>query len=278
MPGVVIRKRGVVHFQSCHFGSEVLRFLRVPDRAMKHMKNYGVILFSALTLVGPFAGCQNRPFQTVAIYDDPSRFVRLEVDSTVGGGHSHPVEITTDDMIAILAGVMIEEPPGFMSSVPLLTKDKEPRHHPAFSEAEIRFFAPFIADGLKKAKSEEIVTFGQTSQKTGFIDKHTSGGMFVTSGGIFINADELHLILSNYRSETNYASDPGISGTTLDGRSAPLRSIAPQRTTLYFEPTAAVAPSQEGLLSKLLRPDRREIVILFKKLSRTTSNMGRDQH
>ena len=242
------------------------------------MKNSGVILFFGMALVGSLTGCQNRPFQTAAIYDDPSRFVRLEVDPLVGESHSHPANITTDEMITVLSGVMIEEPSRVATFMSLSSKDEGPRQHPAFNEAEIRFFAPFIADGLRKAKSEEVVTFGQTSQKTGFIDKHTSGGMFVTSGGIFINGDELHLILSNYRSETNYASDPGISGTTLDGRSAPLRSIAPQRTKLYFEPTAAVAPSGEGMLSRLFRPDRRELVILFKNLTGTTSNIGPELH
>jgi hypothetical protein len=163
---------------------------------------------------------------------------------------------------------MIEEPPGIMAPTSLLAKDREPRQHQAFSEAEIRLFAPQLAQGLRRAKPEEIVTFGQTNQVT----ENTSK---ITSGGVFIDGDDLHLILSNYRSETNYAPDPGISGTTLDARSSPLRSIAPQRTRLFFEPTAALAPSREGILSSLLRPDRREIVVLFKKLTNTTSDLGR---
>jgi hypothetical protein len=211
------------------------------------------------------------------MYDDPSRFVRLEVDPTIGGNHSHPVDMTTDEMVAVLSGVMIEEPPRFMTALSIETSGAEPRRHTAFNEAEINFFAPFLAEGLRKAKSEEVVTFYQTNQKTTLIDKVTSGGMFVTSGGMFIDGDELHLILSNYRSPINSAPDPGI-GATLDDRSTPLRSIAPQRTTLSFEPTAAVAPSREGILSSLLRPDRRELVILFKNLTSTTSNIGPELH
>jgi hypothetical protein len=159
----------------------------------------------------------------------------------------------------------------FMAPSSLLTKDKEPRQHPAFNTEEISFFAPLLAKGLGTAKSEEVVTFGQTSQITAITSK-------VTSGGMYVDGDELHFILSNYRSETNYAPDPGISGATLDGHSSPLRSIAPQRTRLYFEPTAALAPSRENILSRLLQPDRREIVILFKNLTSATSDMGHKSH
>jgi hypothetical protein len=235
------------------------------------MRNSGVALLFGIALLLTFAACQNRPFQTTAIYDDPSRFVRLEVDPVIGGSHTHPIDITTDDMIAVLAGVMIEEQPGFMAPTSLLLKDKEPRQHPAFSETEVRLFAPLLAKGLRTAKPEEVVTFGQTNQITATSSK-------VTSGGVFVEGDELHLILSNYRSDTNYASDPGISGTTLDGRSSPLRSIAPQQTRLYFEPNSAVAASNEGMLSRLLRPDRREIVVLFKNLTSTTSDREYKPH
>ena len=224
-----------------------------------------------LALMVTLTACQTRPFQTMAIYDDPSRFVRLEVDPVIGGSHSHPIDITTDDMIAVLAGVMIDEQRVSMAPTSLLATNEEPRQHPAFSENEIRLFAPLLVKGLQTAKPEEIVTFGQTKQITQISST-------VTSGGVFIRGDELHLILSNYRSETNFAPDPGISGTTLDARSTPLRSIAPQRTRLYFEPSSAVAASNEGMLSRLLRPDRREIVVLYKNLSRPTSDIEHTPH
>lgn len=225
---------------------------------MDRMKNSGVVLaFGAMMLLG-LTSCQNR-FPTVVVYDDPTRFVRLEVDRTVGGDHSHPAYMTTDEMTAVLSGIVTDEPRRFIPSLPFTSKNEEPARHPAFNAAEINFFAPLLAKGLGTATPEEIVTFYQATQQTAIIKN-------VISGGVFIDGDELHLILGNYRSQTNYASDPGI-GATADGRSTPLQPIAPQETKLDFEPTTAVVPSQKGFWSRLLRPERREIVVLFKKLT-----------
>ena len=233
-----------------------------------------MIIFVGLALLLTLSACQNRPFHAATLHDDPSRFVRIEIDPSIGGGHSHPTTITTDEMAAVLSGVMITEPPRLIAALSLESTHAEPGRRPAFSEAEIRFFAPLFAEGLRKAKPEEILTFGQTNQKSGLIEKVTSGGTFVTSGGVFIdNGDELHLILGNYRSPTHYAPDPGVGGT-LDGRSTPLQPIAPQQTTLYFEPTTAVAPSRKGIVSRLFRPNRQEIVVLIKQLPDRTSDMG----
>ena len=236
-----------------------------------------MIIVVGLALLLTVTACQHRPFPTATLYDEPSRFVRIEVNPSIGGSHSHPATITTDEMAAVLSGVMIKEPPRLIAALSLESTHTEPRRRPAFNEADIRFFSPLFAEGLGKAKPEEILTFGQTNQKSGLIEQVTSGGMFVTSGGIFIDGDELHLILGNYHSPTNYAPDPGV-GATLDGRSTPLQPIAPQQTTLYFEPTTAVAPSRKSILSSLFRPNRQEIIVLFKKLSPPTSNMGGDLH
>lgn len=95
----------------------------------------------------------------MAVYDDPTRFVRLEIDHTVGGSHSHPADISTDEMTAVLSGILNDEPCRFIPSLPFTSKDEEPPRHPAFNAAEISFFAPLVAKGLGAATPEEIVTF-----------------------------------------------------------------------------------------------------------------------
>lgn len=227
------------------------------------MKDSGTILFFGVILCLGLPSCQIR-HPTATIHDDPSRFVRLEVDHTVGSNHLHPADMTTDEMRTVLAGMIIDEPHLFPS---LKSKNEEPPRHSAFNTDEIDFFAPLLAKGLRTATPEEIVTFYQATQETAIVQ-------IVTSGGMFFDSDGLHVILGNYRSSTHYASDPGI-GDTADGRSAPLQPIAPQAARLDFEPSTAVIPLQKSFWSKLFRPGRREILISLKSFSGKNSDAER---
>jgi len=231
------------------------------------MKIASLAVHCGIALLLSLAACQNRAFQTFTIYDSPSRFVRLEVYPTVNTnrGHSHPATVTTEEMEAVLSGLMIEEPIRVLS---FLDKEQEPPRHPAFNAAEIGFLAPLLATGLGKATSEEVVTFYQAHRETAIVRK-------VTSGGVFIDGEELHIVLSNYRSPTHYASDPGMVDT-LDDRLTPMRSIAPQETKLDFGPISAVEPSRESRLTSLLSADRREVVVLFRQLAPEKSSANRE--
>ncbi len=231
------------------------------------MKIAGLALQCGIALLLSLAACQNRAFQTLAIYDSPSRFIRLEVDPTVNTnrGHSHPARVTTDEMTAVLSGLMIEEPTRLIT---FFDKEQGPPRHPAFNAAEVGFLAPLLAKGFEMATSEEVVTFYQTRQETAIVRK-------VTSGGLFIDGEELHIVLSNYRSPTHYASDPGVDDT-FDDRMTPMRTIAPQETKLDFEPISAIAPSREGRLTSLFSAERREVVVLFRQLAPAKAGAGHE--
>ncbi len=217
-----------------------------------------LVLLGWIALLLSLSACQNRQFPTVTLYESPASFVRLEADPTVekGAGHSHPVTVTAAQMGAVLSGLMIEEPSRLLS---FLDTNKEPRRHPAFNEAEIQFFAPLLAKGLGMATAEEVVTFYQTQQDTAIIRK-------VTSGGMFVDGEDLHIVLSNYRSPTHSASDPGVDDT-MDDRLTPMRRMAPQEARLDFEPPDAIAPSQASFLSSLFSAERREVVVQYKRLA-----------
>ena len=222
------------------------------------MKDTARVLLWGLGLIVALGACHTRQFATLSIYDSPTHFVRLEADPTIDKGHrhTHPVTLAPDEMAAILSGMMIEEPARLLS---FLDKSEEPRRHPAFGDAEVRFFAPLLAKALALATPEEVVTFYQSQQETAIIRK-------VTSGGIFVQGEEMHLILGNYRSPTHYAADPGVADTK-DDRLTPMRSIAPQEAKLKFEPARLLAPSSKSRLADLLGPGRREVVVLFRQWS-----------
>ncbi|MBX3335837.1 MAG: hypothetical protein KF876_17025 [Nitrospira sp.] len=223
------------------------------------MKNSGLVVLLGIVLLFGFTACQGRPVLTESIYQDQSLIVRLAVDQTIGSGHSHPATMTTQEMTTVLAGMIIEEPSRVLPPLPLPGQRNEPPLHPAFTAAEIDLLAPLLVKGLNSAKPEEIVTFYWISQQPLSNDQ-------VTSGGIFVEGDELHFILGNYRSPTRYPPDAETI-QSLDGRSTPLQPLVPQEASLTFNPATALVPSEQGVLKNPFRAKRREIAVLLKQLT-----------
>jgi hypothetical protein len=208
---------------------------------------------------GLLAACGPRQFTTVTIYDTPAAYVRLEFDRRVTKGteHSHPISLKPEQIAAVLGGVRVHEPIAFVRG-DILERDPVPRIHPAFTEQDIAFFAPLLALALSKATPEEVVTFYQTRKISALTRE-------VTSGGLFVQGDALHVILANYRSHTRYMADFGVAETQ-DDRLTPMQSLAPQEGRLYFEPDSANQERSVGGLGKLFHWDRRELAVLYKQL------------
>lgn len=156
----------------------------------------------------------------------------------------------------VLRGITVEEP---LTRLPFYDNLSVPRRHPAFSDQAAEFWAPLMSHGLRKATAGEIVTFYQSTKTPGARRE-------VTSGGLFIDGDELHILLSNLESDTHYTADIGVADVQ-DDRSTPLRSIAPQRGKLVFVPESArVLKSPDGL-TRVFHQDRRELIVLYKTLT-----------
>jgi hypothetical protein len=204
-----------------------------------------VWLLAGLAALG---GCTSGPDITLVNYETPLAYVRLEMDRTVveGPGHTHPADISPELMSSVLRGIIVQEP---LTRFPLYDDLSVPRRHRAFSDEEIAFWAPLLALALSKATPEEVVTFYQTRRLSGVRRE-------VTSGGLFLEGDALHVLLSNYRSHTHPIADIGVADT-MDDRLTPMRPLAPQTGVLDFEPREALTPVDRGLL----RWDRRELII-----------------
>jgi hypothetical protein len=145
-----------------------------------------------------------------------------------------------------------------LAKLPIYDDTSAPRVHPAFTDKEIAFFAPLLALALSKATPEEVVTFYQTRDLSALSRE-------VTSGGLFIQDDELHLILANYRSHTHYMPDFG-AAETKDDRLTPMEPLAPQGGRVDFEPHSAKLVQPVGVFEKLLQWDNREVAVLYKQL------------
>lgn len=197
-------------------------------------------------------GCVPGQFPTLTIYETPNAFVQLQTDPQAGqsAGHSHPAEVPAEQIGAVLRGIIVEEP---LTRLPLYDDLSVPRRHQAFTEEEITFWAPLLSLALQKATPEEVVTFYQSRRVSGVKRE-------VTSGGLFLAGTDLHVILSNYRSSTHSTSDTGTADTE-DDRLTPLRSLAPQKGALRFEPSEFQRPLAPQGARRLFYWDRRELII-----------------
>ncbi|MDN5940814.1 MAG: hypothetical protein L0H94_02935 [Nitrospira sp.] len=217
------------------------------------------LTFLAFVGAGVIGACSPRQFTTVTIYETPAAYVRLEFDRTVKKGEerSHPISLTPERIAAVLGGVRVHEPIALVRG-DLLEKNPVPRVHPAFTNKDITLLAPLLSLALSKATPEEVVTFYQTRNISAITRE-------VTSGGLFIQGDELHLILANYRSHTRYMADFGAAETT-DDRLTPLQSLAPQEGRLDFDPESAKREHSGGGLGKVFQWNHRELAVAYKQL------------
>ena len=224
---------------------------------MKRHIRLVILAFVGIGMIG--GGCGARQFTTITIYDNPAAYVRLEFDRTVKQGkeHSHPISLTPEQVAAVLGGVRINEPSALVRG-DLLQQETVLPVHPAFTDKDIAFFAPLLARALSRATAEEVVTFYETRYLS-------ATSREVTSGGLFVQGDEFHLILANYRSHTHYVADYGVAETQ-DDRRTPMQSLAPQNSQLDFEPNSAQAVRSGGGFRGLLQWDHRELAILYKQL------------
>lgn len=206
--------------------------------------------------VAAFVGCAPTQFTTLMIYETPQSFVRLEVDRTLEPetGHSHPSDISSEQMAAVLRGITIQEP---VTRIPFYDDLSVPRTHRAFDDQAVAFWAPLLSLALSKATKDELVTFYQSTKISGTPRRE------VTSGGAFVEGDKLHLILSNLRSSTHVTADLGIVDTQ-DDQLTPMRSIAPQRGKLLFVPESALVEEGKDGWIRVFREDRRELIVLYK--------------
>lgn len=202
-------------------------------------------------------GCAPAQFTTSTIYETSQSFVRLEVDRTLDeeSSHSHPANLSPDQLATVLRGIMVREP---LTRLPFYEDVSVPRQHPAFGDSEIAFLAPLLSLALSKATPDEIVTFYQSTKGSG-------SSREVTSGGLFVDGDHLHIVLGNLQSAAHYSADAGVADTQ-DDRLTPLRSMAPQRGQLLFVPESAQMSVPTEGLARVFTGNRRELIVLYKTL------------
>jgi hypothetical protein len=200
-------------------------------------------------------GCAVPHVPARIIYEDPVNFVRLEEDSEVlsewpPSYHNHPFMIKPEKLRTILSGLQVQEH--------WLALERwwrgEPPLVPAFKDDELDLLSVRISEALAQAKNNERVTF-YLSQPQTFARR------IITTGGLYIQGTELHILLGNWRIIYGIPA----YGMIYDRR-YPMRPTAAKGFDLRFQPAEAVIPAKSSFLDGILANAKDELVIDLTKL------------
>lgn len=204
--------------------------------------------FFVMGLLG--GGCATPQFQSMSILDTPNQAVALQVmsDPYGGKGYDHPVSLTKEEISRLLHGIRVER--GLI----------ERTQHPAFSDTEIRLFAPHLSSGLQKATSEELVSFFETAYLGDEFDLTTSGGLFVAGGNLYV-------VLSNFSVKTRAWQEAQHHEASY--RNRPLEQIDPQPGRLIFEPQEFMVASPDGEIGSRFKGKPWQVAIRYQDFLKT---------
>ena len=221
------------------FGTPVRKvFLKILEQSIEQRSIMAkkswicILVFLCMNVVS----CSTPQFFTVTIFDSPSRNVRLQTMPVMeeGQAYSHPAYISEEQMKNILQGLYVQEEPSAFERALLGQSGQEGRRR-AFSDREVKFFAPLLVKGLEQATPEEIVTFFETAEIS---DLHEA----TTSGGVFVKDDAVHILLSNHSVKTQIWQDNDEYQAPY--RLNPLEPIDPEPGQIIFEPKKFMVQSK----------------------------------
>jgi hypothetical protein len=204
------------------------------------------------TLVGCIVtGCTAPPLYSYLVYENPTSFVRLEASPWVDPDisqtlNAHPANLSRRQMVEALRGLQVRE----HRSGPIRWFRGLANRQPAFSEEEIELLTPRLLEGLELAVPQELVTF-YVSHPVNATKRE------VTSGGMYVKDDHLHVIMSNHR--TNYEIPP--AGMIYDRR-YPLFSLVPLDIDLLYEAEDMVIPKKESFMENILGDEHSGKIVL----------------
>lgn len=224
-------------------------------RRLRRLAFYSALSAHVSALLLPLAGCAIPQVPSRTVYEDPVNFVRLEEDASVlpewpPGHHAHPAAIGPDKLRTILSGMKVQEhrvalQRWIQGDAPLV---------PVFTEEEVAWLSTQLSEALAQAQHNERATFYLSQPQT-------SAKRVITSGGMYVKDNELHVLLGNW--QTIY----GIPtyGMIYDRR-YPMRPTAAKGFDLFFQPPEAVIPVTSSWLDDLLANGKDELVLDLSKI------------
>ncbi len=203
------------------------------------------------------AACATPGTPPMAVYEDANRVVGLQTlpDGHHGKRFSHPVSLKQDDVANVMRGLYVETEDMLLSRIFLGGGAVQRR--PAFSQAEIDFFAPLFVEGLRRAKPDEVVTFYETAEISGLYELTTSGAMFIQGRVMYVELSNDGVRTAIWQDNEQYRAPV---------RNRPLTPINPEPGRLVFVPDQYMVRPNESVATTLTRGKPRRVGVRFQDI------------
>jgi hypothetical protein len=193
-----------------------------------------VLLLSLLCLAG--TACSTNGPTGKILFDDPRGTVSLQTISDPSIKASHPISLDSALLAKLLRGIEIQDQERGIQKA--LVGISSPA--PVFSEDQIRFLAPLIAEGLRMAALNQYIAYRvQATYKGSGLESSTTE---TTAGSLYAYGRQLYVTLSQYRYDPvrvnmnrigNMNSKTGMTGSRVPDSSGLLNR------TVLFTPSDA---------------------------------------
>lgn len=210
-------------------------------------------IMAAILLVWT-VGCANPGFIIQPVEDEPSLLVGLasspEGASDTETRYDHPVEWTTGDLQAALKRLAIQEGSGLL--------DSSRPQQAVFSPENLTHLVPALQHTFNIARPSDWIVFAVwgSSEQT--------QGLEVTSGGLFLQDHQLHILLANHRERVSSEED-GIQAI----RKNPFHALRDVKGSLRFYPTSYVIESRNNWIMTGFESPVSEIILDYQALLAT---------
>jgi hypothetical protein len=210
-------------------------------------------IIAAILLVWT-VGCANPGFIVQPVEDEPSLLVGLasspNAASEAETQHDHPVEWTTGDLQAILKRLTIQEGSGLL--------DSSRRQQKVFSQEDLTLLIPALQQTFNIARPSDWIVFAVwgSSEQT--------QGLQVTSGGMYLQDQQLHILLANHRERVS-SEEHGIQAI----RENPFHALRDVKRSLLFYPTSYVMESGNNWIMSGFESPVSELVLDYQALLAT---------
>ena len=209
-------------------------FPAADPRFTSHASRFTVplisILLALVCIVGTACGITG-PTGKI-IFDDPRGTVSLQTMSDQSIQANHPINLDPNLLAQLLRGIEIQEQEHGLQK--LITSPSAPV--PVFSDDQIRFLAPLLAEGLRTATADQRIEYRVNARHKGYaLESSTTE---TTAGSLYAYGRQMYVILSQYH-YNQMRENMNVNDMSNRYRSRQSDSSGLQDHTLLFNPSDA---------------------------------------